>query len=49
MAAAKNPCKYGIEQLLMAQTVLKDFDKHSSTIYTWIDEYFADAERTLAA
>ena len=48
MAAAKMQDGLGAEMYKVAHKGLKDCEDRIANIYTWIDEYIADAKRTLS-
>jgi len=47
MATATKPEELGVEMCKLVQKGLKDIDDQFTYMYTWIDEYIADAKRTL--
>jgi len=46
MATAKMTGGLGLKIYESAQKCVKGFDDHVTDIYTWIDQYIADAKKT---
>jgi len=49
MAAAVKPEALGMDMCKVARRGLEATDDHFTAVYNWIDEYIADAKRTLKA
>jgi len=47
MAAAKMTGGLGLKIYESARKCVKDVDDHVTDIYSWIDQYIADAKKTL--
>ena len=47
MQTEKMTCGFGLRMHESAQKGLKEFDNCITDMFTWIDEYIADAKKTL--